>query len=348
MSNISITENNISRFNKRLQKSLEKHFTQEIPLHLASLILAETFGLDTIHHLQKKLSERQVDECEKIKQMIELYLQGNTNIVSLSFIYEGNNISFNIGVKSNKYGQEAFGIFFGKQPIHVEKYFKQLQLTENDINFITNLIKELHFEDIPRNMYLAEKLKAYFKINNDGVYEFKLNNCLIEVPNYAYCEKFFVTINDDFFERIGAPFTLDNDKYTYIDLREEEEINFYSSFDQAYKKLIHSENIIIMEFLTPINKLDGYKESVYKKEGISSHYMYKEADKIMASTVNGDFSELIKKMADYYHFLGKNEFNIDNNKQRVISKYPINHPYRTEIETGFDSCIKKPTLKSKN
>lgn len=346
MSSISITENNISRFNKRLQKSLEKHFSKEIPLHLASLILAETFGLDTVHHLQQKLSEPEQDECEKIKKMIELYLQSNTNIVALSFIYEKDNISFNVAVKSDKYGQESFGIFFGKNPSYIEKYLKNLQLNSNDISFINALIRELHFDDIPKNIYLAEKLKEHLKINNHGVYEFKLNNNLIEITNYAYCEHFFVTVNEDFFERVGASFALNNDKYSSIDLTEEEEVNFYSSFDQAYKKLISSEDIIIMEFLTPLNKLDSNKDSIYKKEGISSHYLYKEDNQIKASTVNGDFSETIEKIDDYYHFLGTNEFNIDPNKQRVMNKYPVNHPYRIEVEKGFDSCMRKSTLKS--
>ena len=62
MSEIIITSQNLSRFSKRLQKSIEKQLGQPITLTQANLLLANTFGVDSIHHLQKKLESLNTKE----------------------------------------------------------------------------------------------------------------------------------------------------------------------------------------------------------------------------------------------------------------------------------------------
>ena len=56
------TSQNLSRFSKCLQKSVEKQLGQKITLTQASLLLANTFGVDSIHHLQKKLESSNTKE----------------------------------------------------------------------------------------------------------------------------------------------------------------------------------------------------------------------------------------------------------------------------------------------
>lgn len=56
MPNISITANNIKKYNKRLQKVLETQFKTEVALYEASKILAKTLGFGSEYELSKLLS----------------------------------------------------------------------------------------------------------------------------------------------------------------------------------------------------------------------------------------------------------------------------------------------------
>ena len=71
MSEIIITSQNLSRFSKRLQKSIEKQLGQQITLTQASLLLANAFGVDSIHHLQKKLESSNIKEGLTINSSAE-------------------------------------------------------------------------------------------------------------------------------------------------------------------------------------------------------------------------------------------------------------------------------------
>lgn len=56
MSQIIINKDNISRFNKRLQKSLNKHLNKDIKLSQASQIFSEALGVSSEHELKKILT----------------------------------------------------------------------------------------------------------------------------------------------------------------------------------------------------------------------------------------------------------------------------------------------------
>lgn len=57
MSDIIITEKNLSRFIKRLKNTLEQDLQIQVSHNKASLLLAKTFGVDSLHHLQQKLAK---------------------------------------------------------------------------------------------------------------------------------------------------------------------------------------------------------------------------------------------------------------------------------------------------
>ena len=90
MSDITVNKKNLSRLTKRLQKSLNSHLKQDIPLHLASLIFAETFGTDSIHHFQQKIEinnkQDEKDESVLIKEFIENYFKSNPDTKIESFL----------------------------------------------------------------------------------------------------------------------------------------------------------------------------------------------------------------------------------------------------------------------
>lgn len=55
MSNIHVTPDNLSSFNRRLQKSLKETLGVEVPLHQASFIFARALGSTSLHTLQSQL-----------------------------------------------------------------------------------------------------------------------------------------------------------------------------------------------------------------------------------------------------------------------------------------------------
>lgn len=344
MSDIIITEENLSRFTKRLKKALSTHFNQEVPLNLASLILAQTLGVDTIHHLQEILKSpainEQENEVESIKNFIENYFGNNnkTKFLAFNILLTTNDLSFNLTVLNKEStDQESFAIFFGYDDLsYVSKKLNNLKLSIEDIDFINSLIFKLHFADEPKNIYLGERLKQQLNLIKDGdYYEFKSQKKYEEIANYGLCEKLFVLVNKDFFETIGAPFVLNSDNYSFIDL-EKEEVQFFDKIEKGLEAI--TEDKMLLEFLTPLNQSSKLVSlSKYKFQGICSYYIYKDKKEMIASTVNNVQSHTIKELKDYFFFLGKVFFNIHRNQQVIEQSYSVNDQYKSEILEGFKS-----------
>lgn len=336
MSDIIVNQKNLSRFTKRLQKSLSKNLTQEIPLHLASLILAETFGVDSIHHLQQKLTEETKDETLVIKELIENYFSSNLNTKILGFSIIANDfndsVSFNISAKSKKYeDEEGFGIFLGENSSYIDKELNNLDLSFDDLDFIKQLVSKLHFNDLPKSLYLGAKLKDFFNIKKRNTYySFKNSKNFESVTNYGFCESIFVLVEEDFFEKVGAPFTLNNDHYCFIDLNNTNH-KFFNDINSGINAI--TQDTMLLEFKTPINQSSSLiQKSQYKVQGICSHYIYLKNNQKIATTVNLSFSNDINDIKDYFYFLGKNKVNID--KHFNIESIPVNHPYKDKILEG--------------
>lgn len=340
MSDIIVNQKNLSRFTKRLQKSLSKNLKQEIPLHLASLILAETFGVDSIHHLQQKLTEETKDETLVIKELIENYFSSNLNtkIIGFSIIANDFNdsVSFNISAKSKKYeDEEGFGIFLGENSSYIENELNNLDLSVDDLDFIKQLVSKLHFNDLPKSLYLGAKLKDFFSINKrNSYYSFKNTKNFESVTNYGFCESIFVLVEDDFFEKVGAPFTLNNDHYCFIDLKNTHHKFFYD-IESAINSI--TKNTMLLEFKTPINQSSSLiQKSQHRIQGICSHYIYLKNNEKFATTVNLNHSKEINNINDYFYFYGKNQFNINQNFN--IDSIPVNHQYYDEILRGINDA----------
>lgn len=351
MSDIIITEKNLSRFNKRLQKALSNHLKQDIPLHLASLLFAQALGVDTVHHLQEKLLEpvKKENECQQLQDFIEHYflIHPESQLLSFYFFLDNNYLALSIDAKSKKLNsEEGFSIFFGSEPSYLDTELNRLSLSEKDISFIHELVSLLHFDDLPLNIYLAEKLKLHFKLESNSIYDFKLNKEFESVNNYGFCEKLYALVDIDFFERKGASYVLHNDKYVFIDL-EHEQFQLFKSFSEA--KLLIDDKHMLVEFLTPIHQFSTLiSPSKHKVQGISSHYVYKENNELIGLTSNNQFQHIIHNDNDFHFFLGKSFYNIFRDKSFLTHKIAINNPYRLEVLSGFDSCIPKKEIKTKN
>lgn len=357
MSEITINQKNLSRFTKRLQKSLSEHLNQEIPLHLASLIFAETLGVDSIHHLKEKLLQHTEnashllpnDECKKIDNFITHYfsIHHESQLLSFYFFLDDNNLALSIEAKGKKLNsEEGFSVFFGSTPSYLNNELNRLSLTDKDLEFIHELVSFLHFDDLPLNIYLGERLKQYFKLEPNSIYDFKMNKEFESITNYGFCEKLYALVGIDFFERKGAPYVLHNDKYIFINL-ENENVRLFKTFSDA-EKHIDNTNMLV-EFLTPVNQFSNLvSPSKHKTQGICSHYFYKEKNQLIGVTANIQFKHNINNLEDFHFFFGQNFYNIFGDKSFFNYKLAINHPYRTQILSGFDSCLIKNQVKIKN
>jgi len=338
MSDIIINQKNLSRLSKRLQKSLSKNLNQEIPLHLATLIFAETFGVDSIHHLQQKLNQENKDETIIIKEFIENYFSSNlsSNILNFTVIANDFNdsVSFNISAKSKKHAdEEGFGIFLGEDSSYIQKELHNLNLSQQDLEFVQELVSKLHFDDLPKSLYLGAKIRKFLNLKQKNTYySFKNTKKFESVNNYGFCESLFVLVDNDFFEKIGAPFTLDNDYYCFINLNNTQ----HKFFDDIHSGIdAITQNTMLLEFKTPINQFSSLiKKSNHRIQGICSHYIYMKNNEKFATTVNLNHSKEINNINDYFYFYGKNQFNI--NKNFNIDSIPVNHPYHDEILRGLN------------
>lgn len=352
MSEIIITSQNLSRFSKRLQKSVEKQLGQKITLTQASLLLANTFGVDSIHHLQKKLESSNTKEHlinnssseeADIISFIEKYFNTNksSKIFNFSFSMEYHKKCFNLSAKSLKYIDiEGFGIYFGEQADYLQKELDRLELTKDDINFINTLKNKMRLDNVPHSVYLGEKIHAILGLKSiDDSYDFKMNHESNYKPisNYGLCEKLFVKVKESFFEETGAPFNFGNDNYAFIDLSDEKNFTFYSTIEESMKNI--DKNSIIIEFLTPINQSSTINpKSIYKKQGIASFFIFPSNGNLILSSINTEINQEFKKMNDYYYFLGMKQFKEDS-QQNIKHILPINHPYKDDFINGFEFML---------
>lgn len=352
MSEIIITSQNLSRFSKRLQKSIEKQLGQQITLTQASLLLANAFGVDSIHHLQKKLESSNIKEGLTINSsaeeldiisFIENYFNttNNSKIFDFSFSMEHHKKCFNLSAKSLKYVDiEGFGIYFGEKADYIQKELNRLDLTKDDITFINTLKNKMRLDNIPQSIYLGEKIHAILGLKSiDESYDFKINHESNYKPitNYGLCEKLFVKVKESFFEETGAPFIFSNDNYAFIDLSNENKFTFYSNIEEAIKNI--DKDSVIIEFLTPLHQSSNLKsQSTYKQQGISSYFIFLTKDKICISSINTEINQEFNKMNDYYYFLGRKQYK-ENSQQNIQQILPINHPYKNDFIKGFEFML---------
>lgn len=178
MSDIIINLENLSRFNKRLQKALKKQFNQEVPLHIASNLFANSLGVNDEYQLKQKLetnintqdnSINQLDnkdiytvKAENLLKDIKNYFAENKSLLS-SFVvyYIDRNVSLHIESKSKKFPtiNEGFGLYFEDNPLeYLHDNLKKLTYSKEDLVFLENLCKNYFTDDYDQNIYVGSRL----------------------------------------------------------------------------------------------------------------------------------------------------------------------------------------------
>lgn len=79
MSEFQITEDNISRFSKRLKKTIQKNLGTDITLSQATLLIAEMLGNNSIHQMQENLSK----EAEKTQRIADFLDKRKKEVIML-------------------------------------------------------------------------------------------------------------------------------------------------------------------------------------------------------------------------------------------------------------------------
>lgn len=201
MSDITITIDNLSRFNKRLQKALKSHFNQDVPLHIASNLFANALGVDDEYQLKKKLeinhnqiTNNQTDNTNVVKNntnttseisinyediyvekaqsllndIHSYFAQGKSLFNSFEVYYIDGNVSLHINAQSKKLvnSAEGFGLYFEDNPI---QYFKEnlnkLKHSKDDLVFLENLCKKYFTDDYDQNIYVGSRFIRLLGIN---------------------------------------------------------------------------------------------------------------------------------------------------------------------------------------
>lgn len=337
MSDIIIAQQNLSRFTKRLKKSLEKNLGQEIPLNIAALIFAETLGVDSIHHLQQKIVQKPQDDIGEIFDFIHHYFKNSLDTKILSFYLNKDEMGLNIYMQGNtdKYFAEVFAIYFGEKTTNIDKYCSEFNFTIEDKEFLKTLLDKMYFNNIPQNIYLSERIqeKLHIKDKVRAKYAFKQNTNFKHISNYGYCHNLFAVIDDGFFERKELPKKFD--RITSVDNRfvdfAGEDVRLYETIEDALYNLQNQQ--LLIEFKTPIEQTPieqistMYPDSEYKKQGLSGFYIHKKDNKCVAQSMNHPIKCNINNVSDYYYFMGRNK--------KDVSYFPINHPYTKDIQKGI-------------
>lgn len=382
MSKIAINEENFSKFSKRLKKSLQEKGI-EIPLNEAQILLSKTFGFDSVYNFQKELKKEKIEEKEEaiqIKDFIEAYFKNNieTKIKSFSFFKDSDQTVSNcfsiVGETIKKEDQEGFGLYFSWKITEeqIDDMIRNLDLTEKDKEFIKILVEKMETQNRPKNAYINLRLEEIFELSNkkEGVYSFFENSKMVFEPvnNYGYCRKAYALVDEDFFERNGAPYVLNGEDYCFIDLKNEKNVVLFddpiTALKELDKKEIKKMNKMVIEFLTPKNQYSNLvQKSEFNKQGICSWFCFIDVNTNVQKILRSSsflISKPMEKESDFHYFLGKLHAQKDHsfNKYKieyVMPRIPVNSSFRNDFLNGLkdfleekeEKNLKQKTIKSK-
>lgn len=181
MSDIIITSENLSRFNKRLQKSLKKQFNQEVPLHVASTLFANALGVDGEFQLKKNLeapvvANKNISEPYNIKaknlitELTDYFKNNPTQLSSVNLAYIYKDLAINIVSQSTKYDEEeGFGLYFGDNPsTYLEKELVNLQHSKEDKKFLEYICNTYFTADLAENLFLGSRLSKMYNLDYEN------------------------------------------------------------------------------------------------------------------------------------------------------------------------------------
>lgn len=364
MSSIKINEKNLSRFTKRLQKSIEKNLGHAVSLNVASLIFSQSLGSNSFYDLQQILKVR---DSEPIIDFINKYFQENLDSRILSF-----DTRLDMFTKMIKFNFTAFvqanndigglSIFISQAQENLSYELKKFSLLPKDRDFLENLVTLLNFNDMKKNLSIGYEIQQELNIvDNNGrdensYYSFKKNEKYTAINNYGICENFIVLLKKNFLEKLNEN-NKDNHRYYSLINLENEEVVFFESIQQALPYL--SEETVLLDFIT---LLGG---SSYKKQGLCHYSIYKEGDKSYATIINNvkenlmkenggiysvDYhakkSKILHSMGDYYYFTGMLQAaNMSECIDPSLVPPEVNHPYYKEFVDGYYFAQNKVEVK---
>lgn len=182
MSNITITTENLNRFNKRLQKALQKHFNQDVPLHIASTLFANALGVDGEFQLKKNLdiptqvskniSDPYTNKAQSlVDELTEYFKKHSSKLSSISITYIYKDLAINIVSASKEFTdeEEGFGIYFGDNPNkYLEKELSIIEHSSEDKQFLEHICKTYFTEDIAENIFLGSRIAKIYNLDIDN------------------------------------------------------------------------------------------------------------------------------------------------------------------------------------
>lgn len=320
MSDITITQANLSRFNKRLQKSLSSHFKQDIPLHTAADMLAQAVGVKNDFELKQKLNS--INNAEKnqsdgvdlslkihwsqaykgaAKQLLEELTQyfktHETQLKSLHISsFEGCPFISILG-KSKKYDDEGFGIYFNdKNPLNtLDKEIKIIHFLPSDYEFLKNICEKYFTDDRDENAFLGFQVKKQLGIKDNESYKiYQKISSTREIVNFGFVTEKFMVVPSDYLQKNECPYILNQEKWCEIT---NADYPIYDSFQNALQN--RKGNNLILQCCTLVNNTGNRKNSIF------SYFLYTEDDRLFFKGVSEDTLPFpYNKPEDFISFQG--------------------------------------------
>lgn len=237
---VQITQDNLSKFNKRLHKALKEVMGDKVSLSQAAELFARAAGFQTLHDLQNHLggtpdnisvkSVSQVNDnahaawIQLINADIRKYVDTNPTSNIRHWTWAKNDQSYSLNIEGD---DASFGLFLGDNVLsYVHKELEHLNATEDDQNFIFNLACRFPKDPIEAKklgLSVAQVCKLPFM--RDGFYSIvrakKYTTAPGNFPKYKMIanfgealQKFAVAPSKDF-EAIAA---FSNNQKQYVDI----------------------------------------------------------------------------------------------------------------------------------
>lgn len=181
MNNIEINSDNLSRFNKRLQKALKNKFDLDIKLADASNLFAQALGKDTEYELKKVLSNEYQDAKNNINP-----IDNDSSSLYNNFLDGSKHLKYEMNKLKNELTHNAISYL---QSIMRETGLQYIQLVfSENLEYLSsqqhyvsaiglsfyahNDIKEKDFSDVVDRLFpciydLEPFLKGIINLNND-------------------------------------------------------------------------------------------------------------------------------------------------------------------------------------
>ena len=329
MSDIIINRNNLSRFNRRLQKALSSQLNQQVPLHTAAALFAKALGLPSEHALQAALDKIHTDRAHVdpeptararsllessqdlygdkakglLKELEEYFKNSNTQLLRVDIldcsVASSPERAIVFTSKSIKYDEwQCFGLYFEGNPLqYLHQEAQKIEHSREDLAFMENLCYTYFSDCVEENMLLGAKIAQLLQLQRNTGYTIYKNpqlsrHTLVQIANFGVCKEQFIIVDKNYFDKSSTLFLFGRDQYCEVRAGQNP---IYDTIEEALGHKRSDEMVI--QYCTPY-----YLKANSTPQAVCSYLLYSDETQLWLVTINGKYKMNYERTSDLIDF----------------------------------------------